>query len=307
MKVLICIGGPTASGKTRFAVRLASELGCEIVSFDSRQVYAELKIGVARPADHELSLVPHHMIGHVSIRQHYNAGDYEREGMEVLDRLFEKYDHVIATGGTGLYINALVHGLDDMPAVDPIASSYVENAYKAGGMGWLQDYVTRHDPEYASSADMNNPVRLLRAAKVYRSSGMKFSSFRRGQAKNRRFRVVYFYLNPARELLYERINQRVDQMVNDGLLNEAKLLSGYRHLKALQTVGYAELMPYFDGKITLEAALEQIRQNTRRYAKRQYTWFRNQGDWQSLDPDEDEENILLIKERLNDLEDRAGP
>lgn len=303
MKVLICIGGPTASGKTAFAIRLASELGCEIISFDSRQIYTELEIGVARPTDYELSLVPHHMIGHISIHQHYNAGDYEREGTEVLNRLFEKYDHVVATGGTGLYINALIRGLDDMPAIDPAASLYIEKAYETGGLGWLQDYVIRYDPEYASVADMNNPVRLLRAAKVYQSSGIKFSSFRKGKAKNRPFGIEYFYLNPPRAFLYERINQRVDRMVSDGLLDEVRRLSGYRNLKALQTVGYAELMPYFDGEITLEEALEQIRQNTRRYAKRQYTWFRNQGNWKPLDPDEAEKNILLIKERLNDLED----
>jgi tRNA dimethylallyltransferase len=306
LKVLICIGGPTASGKTAMAIKLAKELNTEILSFDSRQIYHELNIGVAKPDSNELSEVKHHMIGNVSVERHFNAGTYEREAGKVLDSLLESNNSVVAVGGTGFYLNALIDGLDDMPEVSAIVNASVEEDYRLHGLDWLRQYVIDHDPEYASEADLLNPVRLLRAAKIIRSSGKAFSYYRRGLKRENYFKVLKYFLEPDREKLYHRINLRVDDMMTAGLLNEAKSLQHLRYLKALNTVGYTELMDYLDGKTSLEEAIELIKRNTRRYAKRQFTWFRNQGDWISLNPESLEENIKIIKQQLYDLENGSN-
>ena len=302
MKVLICIGGPTASGKTSLSIKLAKILKSPIISFDSRQLYEELNIGVAKPDTAELAMVPHYMIGNISIHRNFNAGDYEREGNIILNKLFLNHDVIVAVGGTGMYIQALIDGLDEMPEIDPVVANNVEQKYKENGLSWLQQYVLKHDKVYASQVDMNNPMRLLRAVKVMESSGKPFSEYRKGIRKKRDYKVMRYYINPDRDILYDAINKRVEKMIDTGLIAEADGLKEYRHLKALHTVGYTELFDMMEGKVTLDEALNLIKRNSRRYGKRQITWFKNQGDWVSLDAGMDDENIEKIKRHLYDLE-----
>lgn len=302
MKVLICIGGPTASGKTSLSIKLAKILKSPIISFDSRQLYEELNIGVAKPDTAELAMVPHYMIGNISIHRNFNAGDYEREGNIILNKLFLNHDVIVAVGGTGMYIQALIDGLDEMPEIDPIVANNVEQKYKENGLSWLQQYVLNHDKVYASQVDMNNPMRLLRAVKVMESSGKPFSEYRKGIRKKRDYKVMRYYINPDRDILYDAINKRVEKMIDTGLIAEADGLKEYRHLKALHTVGYSELFDMLEGKVTLDEAINLIKRNSRRYGKRQITWFKNQGDWVSLDAGMDDENIEKIKKHLYDME-----
>lgn len=302
MKVLICIGGPTASGKTSLSIKLAKILKSPIISFDSRQLYEELNIGVAKPDTAELAMVPHYMIGNISIHRNFNAGDYEREGNIILNKLFLDHDVIVAVGGTGMYIQALIDGLDEMPEIDPIVANNVEQKYKENGLSWLQQYVLKHDKVYASQVDMNNPMRLLRAVKVMESSGKPFSEYRKGIRKKRDYKVMRYYINPDRDILYDAINKRVEKMIDTGLIAEADGLKEYRHLKALHTVGYSELFDMMEGKVTLDEAINLIKRNSRRYGKRQITWFKNQGDWVSLDAGVDDENIEKIKKHLYDME-----
>ncbi len=302
MKVLICIGGPTASGKTSLSIKLAKILKSPIISFDSRQLYEELNIGVAKPDTAELAMVPHYMIGNISIHRNFNAGDYEREGNIILNKLFLDHDVIVAVGGTGMYIQALIDGLDEMPEIDPVVANNVEQKYKENGLSWLQQYVLNHDKVYASQVDMNNPMRLLRAVKVMESSGKPFSEYRKGIRKKRDYKVMRYYINPDRDILYDAINKRVEKMIDAGLIAEADGLKEYRHLKALHTVGYTELFDMLEGKVTLDEAINLIKRNSRRYGKRQITWFKNQGDWVSLDAGMDDENIEKIKKHLYDME-----
>ncbi|HMT78114.1 MAG TPA: tRNA (adenosine(37)-N6)-dimethylallyltransferase MiaA [Saprospiraceae bacterium] len=302
MKVLICIGGPTASGKTSLSIKLAKILKSPIISFDSRQLYEELNIGVAKPDTAELAMVPHYMIGNISIHRNFNAGDYEREGNIILNKLFLDHDVIVAVGGTGMYIQALIDGLDEMPEIDPVVANNVEQKYKENGLSWLQQYVLNHDKVYASQVDMNNPMRLLRAVKVMESSGKPFSEYRKGIRKKRDYKVMRYYINPDRDILYDAINKRVEKMIDAGLIAEADGLKEYRHLKALHTVGYSELFDMLEGKVTLDEAINLIKRNSRRYGKRQITWFKNQGDWVSLDAGMDDENIEKIKRHLYDME-----
>lgn len=302
MKVLICIGGPTASGKTSLSIKLAKILKSPIISFDSRQLYKELDIGVAKPDTAELAMVPHYMIGNISIHRNFNAGDYEREGNIILNKLFLNHDVIVAVGGTGMYIQALIDGLDEMPEIDPIVANNVEQKYKENGLSWLQQYVLKHDKVYASQVDMNNPMRLMRAVKVMESSGKPFSEYRKGIRKKRDYKVMRYYINPDRDILYDAINKRVEKMIDTGLIAEADGLKEYRHLKALHTVGYSELFDMMEGKVTLDEAINLIKRNSRRYGKRQITWFKNQGDWVSLDAGVDDENIEKIKKHLYDME-----
>jgi tRNA dimethylallyltransferase len=302
LKVLICIGGPTASGKTSLSIKLAKILKSPIISFDSRQLYEELNIGVAKPDTAELAMVPHYMIGNISIHRNFNAGDYEREGNIILNKLFLDHDVIVAVGGTGMYIQALIDGLDEMPEIDPVVANNVEQKYKENGLSWLQQYVLNHDKVYASQVDMNNPMRLLRAVKVMESSGKPFSEYRKGIRKKRDYKVMRYYINPDRDILYDAINKRVEKMIDTGLIAEADGLKEYRHLKALHTVGYTELFDMLEGKVTLDEAINLIKRNSRRYGKRQITWFKNQGDWVSLDAGMDDENIEKIKRHLYDME-----
>lgn len=282
-KTLIAIGGPTAIGKTAFAIALAKELNCEILSCDSRQFFKEMSIGTAVPTRTELQQVPHHFIQHKSVTNIYTAGDFERDAIELLDHLFSKSDYAILVGGSGLYFNAVLQGMDVFPEVPEQRRQEVKSLYENSGLEGLQRSLEQLDPDYYSTVDTLNPQRLMRALEVCISSGLPYSSFRTGSKSRRNFTSFKFALEAPREVLYERINQRVDAMMQEGLLDEVRELLPFRHLNALQTVGYKELFDFLDGRISLAFAVEEIKKNTRRFAKRQMTWFRKDPDIMWID------------------------
>ncbi len=273
-KTLIVIGGPTASGKTALAIALARHFGTEIISADSRQIYREMTIGTAKPSAEELAMVPHHFINTHSIHEHYSAGRYEREAFALLERLFQRYELLIAAGGSGLYLRALMEGFDTFPNIPEAIEREVEALYAREGLPALQRALATHDPEYYEQVDRHNPARLLRALKVIRATGKPFSAFRKNRPAPRPWRNLPVLLMPDRELLYERINHRADAMIEAGLLDEVRRLYPFRHLRPLQTVGYQEFFPWIEGQRPLEEAIRLFKRNTRRYAKRQMTWFR---------------------------------
>ncbi len=273
-KTLLVIGGPTASGKTALAIALARHFGTEIISADSRQIYREMTIGTAKPSAEELALAPHHFIDTHSIHDHYSAGRYEREARALLERLFQRYDLLIAAGGSGLYLRALMEGLDAFPEIPEAIEREVEALYAREGLPALQRALATHDPDYYEQVDRHNPARLLRALKVIRATGKPFSAFRKKRPAPRPWRHLPVLLMPDRALLYERINRRADAMIEAGLLDEVRRLYPWRHLRPLQTVGYQEFFPWIEGQRPLEEAIRLFKRNTRRYAKRQMTWFR---------------------------------
>ncbi len=297
------IGGPTASGKTAFAIRVAKSFETEILSCDSRQFFREMTIGTAKPTLEERSLVPHHFIDTLSVEEPYSVGDYERDALALLDELYKKHEVLVLVGGSGLYQKALCEGLDDFPAVPASVRTNLEQLYQDSGITALQALLQQCDPDYYATVDLQNPQRLIRAIAVSQVSGKPFSGFRKGEKRERPFIPVYLFLCPEREELYERINQRVLQMVADGLVEEAKSLYPQRQLDALQTVGYQELFDYFDGKTSLDEAIQLIQQHTRNYAKRQMTWARRDGFWKYLRP----EDINTCIEALTDLIKNGQP
>lgn len=281
---LIIIAGPTAVGKTAVSIEVAKQLGTVILSADSRQCYKELNIGVARPSENELAAVPHFFIASHSIHQKIDAAYYEKFSLNLLTHLFQTYNVVVVVGGTGLYIKALTEGLDEIPEIpDKIRESIIEN-YKTSGIEWLQQQLTLKDPLFTAQGEMQNPQRMMRALEVAEATGQSIINYRGKDKINRSFDIIQIGLEMPRELLNQRINRRVGEMIEAGLENEAKLLYPHRYLNALQTVGYKEMFDYFDGRITQQQAIELIRQNTRRYAKRQMTWFKKQAGvyWQNV-------------------------
>lgn len=274
MKTLIVIAGPTASGKTAFAIKVAKALNTVILSADSRQFYKEMSIGTAAPTEEELSQVRHYFVHHISIEDKYDVADYERDTLQLLDELFKTHDAVVMTGGSGLFIDAVCNGIDEMPDIQPEIREKVENLLQEGGLKAMQDEVQRLDPEYFAIVDQQNPRRLQRALEVCYQTGKTFTSFRSGNHVKRDFEIKKYALLWEREALIERIDKRVDLMMEQGLLEEAKSLYPKRHLNALNTVGYKELFAYFDGQCTLAEAVELIKIHTRQYAKRQMTWLR---------------------------------
>ncbi len=283
-KYLIVVGGPTASGKTSVAVEMAKHFKTEILSADSRQFYREMQVGTAKPSAEELAAVPHHFINSLNIGQAYSVGDFERDAIGLLEQLFRKKNVLVMAGGSGLYIRAVCDGLDQFPDVPHEVKRGLEDDFEKHGIVFLQKELQQSDPIYYSEMDTSNPHRLLRALAVCRASGQPFSSFRKKNKIARIFEPIYILLEWERQALYDRINQRVDEMMKNGLLEEAKSLHPFKHLNALQTVGYQELFDHFDGKTTLPEAIEMIKQNTRRYAKRQMTWFRKDEHWQRFSP-----------------------
>lgn len=274
MKTCIIISGPTASGKTALAVEVARRFSTDIISADSRQCYKELNIGVAKPSAEELASVHHYFINSHSIHDSFSAAGYEQYAMEKAALIFKKNDTAVMVGGTGLYIKAFCEGLDDIPAVDEnIRKEIVEN-YEKDGMEWLLGKMRQEDPDFLLTGEAANPHRMMRALEVKLFTGKTIASFRIGNKKKRDFNIVQFAIGLPRETLYERINQRVDQMIADGLVEEARQLQQFQHLNALQTVGYKELFEYFDNSVSLEKATDLIKQHTRQYAKRQLTWFK---------------------------------
>ncbi len=273
-KELFVIVGPTAVGKTALAIQLAQQLDTEIISADSRQIYKEMELGTAKPSPAELAAVPHHFINSHSIHQEYNAGQYEREASELINRLFEKYHTLVMVGGSGLYIKAALEGFDDVPEVPVGIRVKIESEYAEKGLAWLQGELAQVDPDLYAKIDQKNPHRLIRALEVRLYTGQSIESFRAKKKKTQSFTVRKIGLELAREVLYERINQRMDVMIDRGLFEEAEQLYPFKHLNALQTVGYQEIFDFMDGRYSHEEAIRLLKQNSRHYAKRQLTWFK---------------------------------
>uniref|UniRef100_UPI0039A5AD42 tRNA (adenosine(37)-N6)-dimethylallyltransferase MiaA n=1 Tax=Ornithobacterium rhinotracheale TaxID=28251 RepID=UPI0039A5AD42 len=297
MKNLVVIVGPTAIGKTATAIALAKHFNTEILSSDSRQFYKEMRIGTAVPAEEELSQIKHHFIQHLSIHQDYSVGDFEREAIDFIAQYFKKKDILIMAGGSGLYEKAITQGLDDFPEIPPNVRRQLNDDLNEKGLEFLQKELRNRDLDYFKRVDIQNPHRVIRALEIIRHTGEPYSSFLRKNAK-RDFNIIKVGLTLSREQIYERINQRVDIMIEAGLLEEAKELYAFRELNALKTVGYRELFPYFEGKISLEFAIEEIKKNTRRFAKRQLTWYRKDECIKWFSPNEVQAMGEYIKEQI---------
>jgi tRNA dimethylallyltransferase len=286
-KTLIIITGPTASGKTSLAIKTALHYSADIISADSRQCYRELNIGVAKPTDDQLKLVKHYFINSHSIVEEVNAATFASYAEEALEQIFSTRDVAVMVGGTGLYIRAFIEGLHDIPSVPAEIRDQVRAAYDENGISWLRDELTLRDPLYARVGEMENPQRMMRALEVKLATGLSIKEFHGDrQTREREYEIRKYALDIPREQLYDNINRRVDEMIQNGLVEEARSFLPYRHLNALQTVGYTELFQYFDGNYTLEQAIEKIKQNTRNYAKRQLTWFRREKDLKWIRGDE---------------------
>lgn len=280
MSKLIVVAGPTASGKTSYSIQLAQKLGTVILSADSRQFYKEMSIGTAAPTEEELQQAKHYFVHHISIEDKYDVADYEHDVISLLNQLFKQHESVILTGGSGLFIDAVCNGIDPMPDVQPEIREKVEHLLREGGLKAMQDEVQRLDPDYFALVDQQNPRRLQRCLEICYQTGNTFTSFRQRQPAQRDFEIEKYALLWDREELIRRIDLRVDLMMEQGLLEEARSLYPKRHLNALNTVGYKELFDYFDGKCTLKEAVEQIKIHTRQYAKRQMTWLRKDNSYQ---------------------------
>ena len=277
-KTLIAVVGPTAIGKTSLAIQLAKYFKTEILSADSRQFYKEMSIGTAVPTTDELQMAPHHFIQHKSIFDTYTVGDFEKEAISKLDEVFKENDFAVLVGGSGLYVNAVVNGLDNFPKVPVNIREQLIILEKEKGLPFLQQELKKKDPKYFEQVDIENPHRIIRALEVCIASGKPYSSFLNQKKEKRNFRTIYVGITAERELIYNRINERVDIMITNGLLTEAKNLYKHKDLNALQTVGYKELFRFFDGNYDLDFAIEEIKKNTRRFAKRQLTWYRKNNE-----------------------------
>ena len=298
MKTLIVIAGPTASGKTAFAIKVAKALNTVILSADSRQFYKEMSIGTAAPTEEELSQAKHYFVHHISIEDKYDVADYEHDAIQLLDELFKTHDAVVMTGGSGLFIDAVCNGIDVMPDVEPEIREKVEKLYQDEGLHGMQEVLQRLDPDYFAIVDQQNPRRLQRALEVCFQTGKPFTSFRSGSIAKRDFDIKKYALLWDRQQLIERIDRRVDMMMEQGLLDEAKALYPKRHLNALNTVGYKELFAYFDGNCTLKEAIEQIKIHTRQYAKRQMTWLRKDNSYRWIMPEDFDSTVSALRQGL---------
>ncbi len=296
-KHLVVIAGPTASGKTSTAIKVAQALGSVIISADSRQFYKEIPIGTAAPTKQELSKVQHYMIYNLSVEDDYNVADYEHDVLNLLNKLFLEHDTVVLTGGSGLFIDAVCNGIDLMPDISEENRKLVDRLYQEGGLMALQNEVKRLDPEYYKIVDKQNPRRLQRAIEVCYQTGLPYFSFRNNIVKHRDFKIVKVAILWERNELISRINQRVENMIAEGLVEEARMMYPKRHLNSLNTVGYKEMFEYFDGKITLEEAIEQIKISTRQYAKRQMTWLRRSNDYKWFTIDEIDKMLEYINDQ----------
>jgi tRNA dimethylallyltransferase len=298
-KYLIVICGPTASGKTALAIKLAKAFQTEVISADSRQFFKEMRIGTARPLPDELDGIQHHFLGNISINDSYNAGIFEKEALLLLENIYKKNNIAIVCGGSGMYVNALCYGLDELPEQNEFLRKELENLLKEKGIAALQEKLKKLDPEYYQIIDLQNPHRLMRAIEVCISSGLPYSQQRKGAPKKRDFEIIKIAIDWPREKLYERINERVDLMFEQGLIEEAKKLYPFKNNNALQTVGYKELFDYFENKYSLEEAKEAIKQNTRRFAKRQLTWLRKEKDITWFKPEQIETIIPYLQKIIH--------
>lgn len=294
--LLVCVVGPTAIGKTRLSLKIAESFSAEIISADSRQFFKEMSIGTAVPSAKELTIVPHHFIQSRSIFDDYDVGHFEKEAIAVLDKLFVKHKIIVMVGGSGLYVDAVTKGLDKFPEVPSGIRETLSKQYKSNGIESLQKELEKVDPDYFSKVDIHNHHRLIRALEIYRGTGKPFSSFLNNTSEDRHFNTLFIGLTADREIIYDRINRRVDLMLEAGLVKEARNLIEYKDLNALQTVGYRELFRYFEGDLTMEEAISEIKKNSRRFAKRQTTWFKKNKaiHWFNFNTDHSE-IIRLIK------------
>ena len=292
-KRLIVVVGPTAIGKTGLSIQLAKHYNCEIVSADSRQFYQEMSIGTAKPTPQEMDSIPHHFINNISIHQNYTAGDFEKDAIKLLKQLFLKNDTVVLVGGSGLFVNAVCHGFDDIPANPEIRNQLI-NEFEKDGLENLQKELKTKDPNYFEEADVQNPHRVIRALEVCRTSGKPFSQFLNKQPKKRPFKSIWIGLNLDRKTVYENINSRVDLMMKNGLLEEVKSLKEYKDLSSLKTVGYQE---FYQNENNQEKAIELVKQNTRRFAKRQITFFKRNKEIKWFAPTQ----LETIKKHINNI------
>lgn len=297
MKTLVVLLGPTGVGKTALSFALAERLGSPILSADSRQLYSEIPIGTAAPTKKEQQRVKHYFIGTHQLTDYYSAAQYEMDVMNLTEELFKTHETLLLTGGSMMYIDAVCKGIDDIPTVDDITRRTLLNRYEAEGLEPLVSELRLLDPEYYNIVDLKNPKRVIHALEICYMTGRTYTSFRTQTTKVRPFRIIKIGLQRDREDLYERINCRVDQMVKDGLVAEARRVYPYRHLNSLNTVGYKELFAHFDGACTLEFAIEKIKQNSRIYSRKQTTWYRRDKDIHWFHPD-DEEGIVECLEKL---------
>jgi len=298
-KHLIIIAGPTAIGKTALSIKIAQKYDCPIISFDSRQFYNEMSIGTAKPSREELAQAEHHFINSRSITELYTAGMFENDAIDRLDQLFKEHDICIAVGGSGLYIDALCDGIDDIPA-DKEIRERLHSRWQDEGLEALQEEVKKNDPEFYEAGDMKNPRRVIRALEVFEATGKTYSSFRTNPKKQRSFATIWIGLEMDLQKLYERINLRVDQMMENGLVEEVNSLIDQSDLKALKTVGYRELLDHFSGFHDLETAVELIKRNSRRYAKKQFTWFQKRKEIFWVNPTDEKSIYQFLDRKLSE-------
>lgn len=294
-KTAIIICGPTAVGKTAVAIQIAKHLGAEIISADSRQCFKELNIGVARPTEKELQTVPHHFMASHSVNEEVTAVGFEQYALEKIEFLFKKNNVVVLVGGTGLYIKAFEDGLDLIPEINVNIRREIVTNYENLGINWLQQELREKDPVFFKEGEIQNPQRMMRALEVINATGQSILSFRKGKKANRDFKIIKIGLELPKEILHLRIQERVDKMMEQGLLDEVKNMIPYRKRNALQTVGYAELFDYLEGKTELKLAVELIKTHTRQYAKRQMTWFKKDKNIQWFGPDELNAMLTYVK------------
>ena len=293
-KTLIVITGPTAVGKTELCLDIAKELGIPIINADSRQIYRELKIGTAAPTEAQLRKVRHYFVGTLSLTDYYSASMYEEQVMQLLPELFQSSDYALLTGGSMMYIDAVCNGIDDIPTVDDHTRNTLKQRLANEGLEALCEELRRLDPEHWELVDKKNPRRVVHALEICLMTGRTYTSFRTNSRKERPFRIVKIGLNRERDVIYDRINQRVDQMMHNGLLDEARSLYHLRHLNALNTVGYKEMFTHLDGTWTLDEAIERLKGNTRRYARKQLTWFKRDPQMQWFSPEEKQSILYQI-------------
>ena len=296
---LIAVVGPTAVGKTSLAIRLAEHYKTEIVSADARQVYRELGIGTAKPTEDELKRIRHHFINHKSIKEDYTAGTFGQEARAVMDQLFASHKQVVLCGGSGLYIKAVLEGFDNLPQVDPEIRHGIMEDFDTRGLSWLQQEVQKNDPDYFETVDRQNPQRLMRALEIILGTGQTFSGFHKKEKIDLPYNVVKIGLYMEREKLYKAIDRRMDVMIENGLFEEAETFFTVRHLNALQTVGYQEAFGLFEGLHNKEEAVRLMKRNSRRYAKRQLTWFRKDKEIQWYHPEDFEQILKMLNEKLD--------
>lgn len=284
-KTLIVVTGPTGSGKTDLAIKLALHYGCHILSADSRQLYREIPIGTAAPSKEQLAVVPHHFVGILSLEDYYSAAQYESDVLKLLPDLWKNNDYVVMCGGSMMYVDAVTKGIDELPTITPEIRQKAMSIYQEGGIDMLRETLRQIDPDYYNQVDLNNHKRLVHAIEITMQAGVPYSSLRTGKVKTRPFRIVKMALDFRRDELFNRINRRVDAMIESGLENEARSVYHLRHLNSLNTVGFKEMFAYFDGVMDFETAVARIGKNTRVYAKKQLTWYKRDAELNMLSPE----------------------